>query len=256
VERGRLYKALDRTDEALDECYRAKETAERAGIHNEILVAWRPLAARALASVGRWDEAKELAGDHLSAARAFGARRSLGAALRAMADSTLDLDDRVNWLIESVKVLDDSPARLEMAGAMIDLGVSLVERRDAETARALFHQSATIALACRAERLVEIANLHLRTLGSRPRRLESTGMDSLTPAELRAVSLAAVNVTNRAIADKLFVNVKTIEGHLSKAYRKLGVSSRFELAEVIRAHTLEAPDHDGAADSTPAWSED
>jgi DNA-binding CsgD family transcriptional regulator len=256
VERGRLYKALDRTDESLDECYRAKETAERAGIHNEILVAWRPLAARALASVGRWDDAKELAGNHLAAARVFGARRSLGAALRAMADSTQDLDDRVNWLIESVRVLDDSPARLERAGAMIDLGVSLVERRDAETARALFHQSATIALACRAERLVEIANSHLRTLGSRPRRLESTGMDSLTPAELRAVNLAAVNVTNREIADKLFVNVKTIEGHLSKAYRKLGVSSRFELAEVIRAHTLEAPDHAGAAESTPAWSED
>jgi DNA-binding CsgD family transcriptional regulator len=81
-------------------------------------------------------------------------------------------------------------------------------------------------------------------------------MDSLTPAELRAVSLAAVNVTNRAIADKLFVNVKTIEGHLSKAYRKLGVSSRFELAEVIRAHALEKPDPRGALRSSPAWSED
>ena len=251
VERGRLYVALDRTDEALDECYRAKETAERAGIHNEILVGWRPLAARALASVGRWDEAKELASTHLDAARAFGARRSLGAALRAMADSTQDLDDRVNWLIESVKVLDESPARLEKAGAMIDLGVSLIERRDAETARTLFQQSATIALACRAQRLVEIANSHLRSLGSRPRQFEWTGMDSLTPAELRAVNLAAANVTNRAIAGKLFVNVKTIEGHLSKAYRKLGVASRFELAEVIRAHSIEKFDHAGLADSTP-----
>ena len=256
VERGRLYKALDRTDEALDECYRAKETAERAGIHNEILVAWRPLAARALASVGRWDEAKELASGHLDAARAFGARRSLGAALRAMADSTQDNDDRVNWLIESVKVLDESPARLEMAGAMIDLGVALLERRDAETARTLFQQSATIALACRAERLAELANSHLRVLGSRPRQMDSSGMDSLTPAELRAVNLAAVNVTNRAIADKLFVNVKTIEGHLSKAYRKLGVTSRFELAEVIRAYSIEKSDEVTGAESTPAWSED
>src|SRR5665213_3301363 len=160
-------------------------------------------AARALASVGRWDEAKELASTHLDAARAFGARRSLGAALRAMADSTQDLDDRVNWLIESVKVLDESPARLEKAGAMIDLGVSLIERRDAETARTLFQQSATIALACRAQRLVEIANSHLRSLGSRPRQFEWTGMDSLTPAELRAVNLAAANVTNRALAGKL-----------------------------------------------------
>jgi len=256
VERGRLYMALGRTDEALDECYRAKESAERDGIHNEVLVAWRPLAARALAAVGRWDEAKELAGDHLAAARHFGARRSLGAALRAMADSTQDLEERVDWLIESVKVLDDSPARLEMVGAMIDLGVALVERGDPETARALFQRSTTIAAACGAQHLVEVANSHVRALGSRPRHLESTGVDSLTAAELRAVRLAAVNVTNRAIADQLFVNVKTVEGHLSKAYRKLGVSSRFELTDVLRAHPLERSDDAGAVDSSPAWSED
>jgi len=47
------------------------------------------------------------------------------------------------------------------------------------------------------------------------------------------VHMAAANVTNRAIADELFVNVKTIEGHLSRAYRKLGVTSRFELAEAL-----------------------
>ena len=86
--------------------------------------------------------------------------------------------------------------------------------------------------------------------------MDSSGMDSLTPAELRAVNLAAVNVTNRAIADKLFVNVKTIEGHLSKAYRKLGVTSRFELAEVIRAYSIEKSDEVTGAESTPAWSED
>jgi len=55
---------------------------------------------------GRWDEAKDLASNHLSAARAFGARRNLGTALRAMAASTQDLSDRVQWLIESVKVLE------------------------------------------------------------------------------------------------------------------------------------------------------
>jgi DNA-binding CsgD family transcriptional regulator len=77
-------------------------------------------------------------------------------------------------------------------------------------------------------------------------------MGSLTPAESRAVSLAAINVTNRAIAEQLFVNVKTIEGHLSKAYRKLGVSSRFELAEVIRAHEIENSQCSEVAESSLA----
>jgi DNA-binding CsgD family transcriptional regulator len=252
VERGRLFKVLDRVDETLDECYRAKAIAEHAGLDNEILVAWRPLAARALASAGLWDAAQELASAHLLAARTFGACRSLGAALRAMAESTRDLDERVNWLIEAVKVLDDSPARLETAGALCDLGVALVERGDPETARALFQQSATLAVACRAEELAQSANAHLRALGSKPRRVATTGMGSLTPAESRAVSLAAINVTNRAIAEQLFVNVKTIEGHLSKAYRKLGVSSRFELAEVIRAHEIENSQCSEVAESSLA----
>jgi len=86
-----------------------------AGINNEILVAWRPPTAWALASLGRWDEAKDLASNHLSAARAFGARRNLGTALSRDAASTQDLSDRVQWLIESVKVLEGSSAKLETA---------------------------------------------------------------------------------------------------------------------------------------------
>ncbi len=255
VERGRLFAAVARTDEALDEYHRASETAERAGINNEILVAWRPPTAWALASLGRWDEAKDLASNHLSAARAFGARRNLGTALRAMAASTQDLSDRVQWLIESVKVLEGSSAKLETAAAMVDLGAALVERRDMEGARALLQQGATLASACKAERLVEIAGSHLRSAGARPRRLGSTGVDSLTPAELRAVHMAAANVTNRAIADELFVNVKTIEGHLSRAYRKLGVTSRFELAEVLGESPIDVADYSND-EIAPTWSED
>ncbi len=139
---------------------------------------------------------------------------------------------------------------------MVDLGAALVERRDMEGARALLQQGATLASACKAERLVEIAGSHLRSAGARPRRLGSTGVDSLTPAELRAVHMAAANVTNRAIADELFVNVKTIEGHLSRAYRKLGVTSRFELAEVLGETAVDGVDISNETDGAPAWLED
>jgi DNA-binding CsgD family transcriptional regulator len=108
-----------------------------------------------------------------------------------------------------------------------------VDRQDSESARDILHKGASLASLCGAHRLVEVAGTQLRAAGARPRRLGSTGVDSLTPAELRAVHMAAANVTNRAIADELFVNVKTIEGHLSRAYRKLGVTSRFELAEAL-----------------------
>lgn len=233
VERGRLFSMCNQSAEALDEFEQASETAARAGITNPVLVAWHPPAARVLASLGQWDEAHQLAEDHLVSARAFGAPRSLGTALRAMGASSRDLVERTAWLTESVEVLEGSPARLETAEAMVDLGSALVDRQDSESARDILHKGASLASLCGAHRLVEVAGTQLRAAGARPRRLGSTGVDSLTPAELRAVHMAAANVTNRAIADELFVNVKTIEGHLSRAYRKLGVTSRFELAEAL-----------------------
>jgi DNA-binding CsgD family transcriptional regulator len=233
VERGRLFSMCNQSDKALDEFERAGETASRASITNPVLVAWHPPAARVLASLGHWDEAHQLAEDHLVAARTFGARRILGTALRAMGAASRDLDERTAWLTESVAVLEGSPARLETAEAMVDLGSTLVDRQDTEGARHILHKGATLASLCGAHRLLEVAGSQLRAAGARPRRLGSTGIDLLTPAELRAVHMAAANVTNRAIADELFVNVKTIEGHLSRAYRKLGVTSRFELAEAL-----------------------
>lgn len=233
VERGHLFSMCNQADEALDEFERAGETASRAGITNPVLVAWHPQAARVLASLGHWEEAHDLAENHLVAARAFGAQRGLGIALRAMGASSRDIDERTVWLTESVAVLEGSPARLESAEAMVDLGTALVEHQDTEGAREILRKGATLASLCGAHRLVETAGAQLRAAGARPRRLGSTGVDSLTPAELRAVHMAAANVTNRAIADELFVNVKTIEGHLSRAYRKLGVTSRFELAEAL-----------------------
>ncbi len=257
VEHGRLLAVCGQVDQALDEFQRASEIAERGGVTNSVLVGWRPPTAHALASLGCWDEAHAIAEDHLVFARAFGARRSLGTALRAMAATSTDLDERIAWLSESVEVLEGSYARLDTAEAMVDLGAALVDRRDIDNARDLLRKGATIASSCKAHGLVDVARSHLRAAGARPRRLGSTGVDSLTPAELRAVTMAAANATNRSIADELFVNVKTIEGHLSRAYRKLGVTSRFELAEVLRSRGRYEAHNDGESErvSLPGWSE-
>ncbi|MGH2963044.1 MAG: response regulator transcription factor, partial [Solirubrobacterales bacterium] len=52
----------------------------------------------------------------------------------------------------------------------------------------------------------------------------------LTPAEQRVARLAAAGRTNREIADVLFMSVRTVEGHLSHIYAKLGIRSRIDLA--------------------------
>jgi DNA-binding NarL/FixJ family response regulator len=75
----------------------------------------------------------------------------------------------------------------------------------------------------------------LHAAGGRPRTKHSRGPAALTPSERRVTERAAAGKTNRDIAEALFVTPKTVERHLSSAYRKLGVSSRHELADKLEA---------------------
>ncbi|MDQ3768080.1 MAG: helix-turn-helix transcriptional regulator, partial [Actinomycetota bacterium] len=69
--------------------------------------------------------------------------------------------------------------------------------------------------------------------GARPRRAMRRGLEALTPSERRVAGLAAGGRTNREIAQALFVTPKTVEVHLSHAYRKLGVNSRSQLTGAL-----------------------
>jgi DNA-binding CsgD family transcriptional regulator len=62
-------------------------------------------------------------------------------------------------------------------------------------------------------------------------------VESLTPAELRVVRMAAEGRTNRQIAQDLYVTVKTVEGHLAHAYAKLGIPGRPQLPGTLAAQT-------------------
>ncbi|MGH2841235.1 MAG: helix-turn-helix domain-containing protein, partial [Solirubrobacteraceae bacterium] len=69
------------------------------------------------------------------------------------------------------------------------------------------------------------------------RRTALRGADSLTPSEGRVARLAADGLSNRDIAQALFVTLRTVEGHLTQAYMKLGISSRDELASALGSPT-------------------
>jgi DNA-binding CsgD family transcriptional regulator len=69
--------------------------------------------------------------------------------------------------------------------------------------------------------------------GARPRRPRITGRDALTPAELRVARLAADGRSNREIAAELFLTPKTVETHLGRAYAKLAIHGRRELAQAL-----------------------
>jgi DNA-binding NarL/FixJ family response regulator len=129
--------------------------------------------------------------------------------------------------------VEPSPARLEAAYSLADLGAELVEQRRRREGREALRLALELAQKCGATALAERVRGDLGAGGGRPPRLELSGVDALTPAERRVCELAAGELTNREIAQTLFVTEKTIELHLTSAYRKLGIRSRFQLASVI-----------------------
>jgi len=86
--------------------------------------------------------------------------------------------------------------------------------------------------------------VELRASGVRLRKASPDSRDELTPQELQVALVVAEGVTNREAGARLFLSPKTIEVHLSRAYRKLGVRSRTELARrlVVEAQPPAQPD--------------
>jgi DNA-binding CsgD family transcriptional regulator len=232
-QRARL-KALDgRANEALEELLLVKEYAGELGITNPAVTSWRSAASSLLARLGRVTEARDLAAENLELSRAFGAPQSLGDALRTAAEVGHSAK-RIPLLEEAVDILTPSGASLECAKATIDLGAAYMDKGRQDEALRSLRRGADLAFHCRAQPLVERATRELRAAGARPRRMALMGSDALTPAERRVAALAAQGLLNAQIAEKLFVSEKTVEGHLTRVYQKLGRQSRAQLKETLK----------------------
>jgi DNA-binding CsgD family transcriptional regulator/predicted negative regulator of RcsB-dependent stress response len=232
-QRAKLKMLEGRIDEALKDLLLAEQGAEALGVRNPAVTSWRSVAATALCAAERTTEARDLAGENLELARAFGAPWALGMALRTAAEVGDPLD-RLELLTEAVGVLEPAGASLECAKATIDLGSVLISKGRQDEALSTLRRGADLAFRCRAQPLADRAARELRAAGARPRRLALMGSDALTPAERRVAELAAGGMINARIAEALFVSEKTVEGHLTRVYQKLGRRSRTNLREVFK----------------------
>jgi len=234
--RGRLRLAQGRAAEALAEFRACGELfgADVWGmpIRETGYVHARSGAALALLRLGRPQDAVRLADAELADVRVFGAPRALGIALR-VAGLARGGPEGLALLRESAATLDDSPALLERARSLAELGAAL--RRDGQRAAARdpLARALELAAGCAAGPLAARARDELRAAGARPRRPWRTGVDALTPSELRVARLACDGRSNREIAGELYVTLKAIEGHLARAYAKLGIEGRGQLAGAL-----------------------
>jgi DNA-binding CsgD family transcriptional regulator/tetratricopeptide (TPR) repeat protein len=202
------------------------------GGENPAVVPWRSAAALSLAELDRHGEARTLATDEVRRAQSFGAPREIGVALRAHALVGPPAERRKR-LEDALAVLESSPARLEHARVLLDLGATIRATGQRTAAREPLLDGLGLAARCGARTLERRARAELAAIGIRPRTTHRTGADSLTPSERRVAELAAAGGTNREIAQTLFVTEKTVETHLGRTFRKLTISSRRQLPDAL-----------------------
>jgi DNA-binding CsgD family transcriptional regulator len=228
--RGRMRIARGQVEEGVGDLLWCGQRVEALGLSQP--TSWRAYAAPAVAALGDSQLATKLAREQVAAARRLGALGGLGLSLRT-AGLAIGGDEGLALLHEAVAVLERSTARLELAQALADLGGELsrsglrTEGRDAQ------RRAISLARQCGAVALAESAMAGLHAGPGRRARIELTGPGALTAAEWRVCRQAADGQTNREVAQTLFVTEKTVERHLSSAYQKLGIRSRFQLASAI-----------------------
>jgi DNA-binding CsgD family transcriptional regulator len=234
--RGRLRVEQGRITEAIDDFLAVGAYLTRAQISCPSYLPWRSEAALAYLALGDTAQARRLAEEELALARAFGTPRALGVAKRA-AGLAAGVEQGELLLREAIEAFERGDARLERARTLADLGAMLRRSNRRTEARELLREALDGAHRAGAARLAQRAETELRATGARPRRVVLTGVDSLTASERRIAELASQNLTNREIAQMLFITNRTVEGHLTSVFRKLQLDSRNELPAALAEGT-------------------
>jgi DNA-binding CsgD family transcriptional regulator len=230
--RGRLRIEQGRIPDGLDDFLAVGDLLTGAFVTCPGYVPWRSDAALAHLMLGDRDAAERLAAEELELARAFGTPRALGVAKRA-AGLVAGGERGAALLREAVHAFERGDARLERARALADLGALQRRRNRRAEARELLREALDAAHRAGAKGLAEQAETELRATGARPRRAVLTGVASLTASERRIAELAGQGLTNREIAQMLFITARTVEGHLTSVFRKLRLDSRSDLDSAL-----------------------
>ena len=231
--RGRLRLEAGQPEQALADFTRVGKIAEPLGIQNPAWVPWRSQAAIAMRRLGRTNEARELARQELELSRLWGAPRTIGISLRALG------------LVEGGEARASAASRggrsaCRLAGAARACPCSDRPGRGAAPRQTT---AARLGRCCGKGSSSRIAAerrrwSNSRTRSSRRRELIArtivlSGLESLTASERRVAQMAAEDLSNKEIAQALFVTVKTVEQHLGRVYRKLDISSRRQLGAAL-----------------------
>jgi DNA-binding CsgD family transcriptional regulator len=188
-------------------------------------------ATEALAELGRPEEAAELIEWLERDSENPWARAAAAHSRGVAAEASGDEEAALGALEEAVELFRGLPLPLDEARALLAFGSAQRRARRKRDARASLERALAIFDDRGAPLWAEKARRELARLGGRPRAAAD-----LTASEQRVAELVAAGRTNKQVAAELYISPKTVEGHLSSIYAKLGVHSRLELARRVASN--------------------
>jgi DNA-binding CsgD family transcriptional regulator len=230
---ARVAIALGRGAEALPKLLWAGQQLDAMSFRHPQFAPWRALAAPLADELGDRELALRLDAELTELATRAGAPTAIAQALRVHGRLHGDLAA----LARSAQVAGETLDRLEYARSMTELGSAQAQSGLREAARETLRSALATAHETGALTLATRARAELIAAGGRPRRAALKGVEALTPTELQVARLAADGLSNRDIADGLFVSLKTVEQHLARTYAKLEISGRGELSGALSGPT-------------------
>ena len=231
--RARIHLARGRAAEALEDLRAQLALEERRGWVRTFREYTRATLITALAETGHLEEAFEVAERELALARERGLPATEARLLLARARLAIAREDELALLETAVAAARRSPSALVQAEALGALGAALRRAGRRSEARDPLREARELALKAGATGLEARVHQELVVAGARPQRVARAGVEGLTPSERRVSELAAAGRRNREIAEELFVTLKTVEVHLGRAYAKLGIGGRSQLASAL-----------------------
>jgi DNA-binding NarL/FixJ family response regulator len=206
------------------------------GVHHPNMFRVHGDCIEALIRTGRRDQAKAMLERLTTDGRLT--RSAWAEAVAARCGALLTDDD------DDFAAACDAPAAagdFERGRAFLAHGERLRRRRQVRAAREPLYKAVELLERVEARLWAERARAELRATGERLPPRQAAAHENLTPQELQVARAAADGLTNKEIAARLFLSPKTVEFHLTRVYRKLGVRSRSQLVRVFPSeHSLAA----------------
>ncbi len=232
---GRLELMLGNVAAAADRLRELPDRLLAAGLNDPTQMIWAD-TIEALIGVGELERARRYLDLNEMYARRLGSPSAISGAARCRGLLTAaegDADTALLSFEQALGALQGFTFPLERGRALLSLGVVLRQTQQKTAARKALQEALTLFEELGAKLWAERAQAEIRRISGRQPRT-----DGLTETELRVAKLAAQGRSNKQIASELFMAVGTVEAHLSRVYRKLGIRSRAALT----GHLTDRPD--------------